>query len=283
MHFCYIDEAGCTGRNLNDAEQPVFVLGGLSVSDEKWNTTHEKFVSTISNYFNGSIPSGFELHAEELLSPDGDGQFRGHPRDNRNGLAKSVLNIIAERGHQVHVIGLDKIRLRDNACASGLCYDPKAPYLLAYDYMITYLNWYTKQLGRTARAMIVLDEKGQFADDIKVITMNRRYEVTAAHRIKRIVEFSYAVDSYKNPMVQLSDLIVFCAKKFYEMESGYRNTWSAPAKLFFAECYSIIHDRIKKQALVQQEERGMSSLNEFLNQVRIIPRRQWQHRYGVSD
>ncbi len=34
MHFYYLDEAGCTGEDLNNPEQPIFVLGGLNVRDE---------------------------------------------------------------------------------------------------------------------------------------------------------------------------------------------------------------------------------------------------------
>lgn len=41
MQFHYLDEAGCKGGNLSDRQQPVFVLGGLSVSDEKWIKTQE--------------------------------------------------------------------------------------------------------------------------------------------------------------------------------------------------------------------------------------------------
>ena len=36
MHFIYLDEAGNTGNNLNDASQPIFVLGALLVHEQKW-------------------------------------------------------------------------------------------------------------------------------------------------------------------------------------------------------------------------------------------------------
>lgn len=40
VHFFYMDESGCTGANLLDANQFIFVLGGISVADQKWNNTH---------------------------------------------------------------------------------------------------------------------------------------------------------------------------------------------------------------------------------------------------
>ena len=36
MHFFYLDETGCTGADLISPEQPIFVLGGISVSDDRW-------------------------------------------------------------------------------------------------------------------------------------------------------------------------------------------------------------------------------------------------------
>jgi len=39
VHFYYLDESGDTGPNLNDPDQPVMVLGGVSVRDEGWNQT----------------------------------------------------------------------------------------------------------------------------------------------------------------------------------------------------------------------------------------------------
>jgi hypothetical protein len=35
MHFFYLDESGDTGENLLDKNQPIFVLGGLSIADKK--------------------------------------------------------------------------------------------------------------------------------------------------------------------------------------------------------------------------------------------------------
>jgi hypothetical protein len=94
MHFFYIDESGDTGLDLLNAEQPIMVLGGLSVSDEKWNNTQIEFDRIISNYFNGQIPNDFELHCTELLSPNGGGPFSGHSMANRTQLAKATMCII---------------------------------------------------------------------------------------------------------------------------------------------------------------------------------------------
>ena len=283
MHFYYLDEAGCTGEDLNNNQQPIFVLGGLSVRDEGWNITQDDFASLVSNYFDGTAPAGFELHAEELLSPNGAGPFLNHARERRNQLAKDALSLLNTRRHDVHLFGIDKRKLAKECCAVKVNYNSKTPYLLAYDYLLTHINWFVKEkLGRSARGLLIIDTKDQFHQDIETITRFRRFEDTSAHRIKWIVEFSYPVDSKKNTMVQLSDLVVFCTKKFLEVESGYRDDYSDKAKRFFAECYEIIDGRNQKKTLVHRTGRNMEKLNNYLRAVQAKPVGRWKRKYNLT-
>ena len=282
MHFYYLDEAGCTGSDLNNRQQPIFILGGVSVRDEGWNKTQEEFAKILSHYFGNNIPAGFELHAEELLSPDGSGPFHDHGRERRNKLTKDILSLLDKRSHDVHIFAIDKQKLASEVCAINLDYDHKIPYLVAYDYLLTHINWFVKKkLGRSARGMLIIDAKEQFHPDIEKVTRFRRLEDTAAHRIKWIVEFSYPVDSKKNPMVQLSDLVVFCAKKFFEIEAGYKDEYPYEAKRFFTECFQIIDCRNPKKTLVKRDGRNMEHLNNFLNTIQVKPSRQWKRKYGL--
>ena len=134
------------------------------------------------------------------------------------------------------------------------------------------------------RGLIILDEKRDQHDAIEKIMKNRRFETVQAHRIKRIVEFGYPVDSQKNPMIQLSDLIVYCSRRFFEIENGYRNTWTQDAKDFYAQCYDIIDNRIIRKTLVDRAEgnRDIRRLNEYLSEVRSIPRRRWRRHYTLD-
>src|SRR5512139_3806315 len=114
MHFFYIDEAGCTGEDLNNEQQPVFVAGGLMVREEGWNKTKESFWKLIFEYFDQNVPNNFELHSHELLSPSGDGSFAGHDRDKRLHLAQDILKLVAERSHQACYFAIDKGKLHEN-------------------------------------------------------------------------------------------------------------------------------------------------------------------------
>jgi hypothetical protein len=283
MHFFYLDESGDSGANLNDQQQPIFVLGGLSVADKKWNNTKESLDAIISDYFDGNIPAGFEVHSHALLSPKGEGFFAGHPINDRLALARSLLGLIEELGHQVHFFAVEKCCLDQSQCQFQAVFDTKHPYLLSFDYLITYMNWHVKEnLGQSARGMIVLDEKEEHHESVEAIIQNRRFEVPNNQKVKWIVEFSYPIDSRKNPMIQLSDLVVLCIRRFLEIEKGYKPNTPDVVKNFYAECYNLIDKRVKSKNIIERTGRNLNHLNEHLSRCQCKPRTQWRRAYGIQ-
>jgi hypothetical protein len=283
MHFFYIDESGDTGRNLDDPHQPIIVLGGISVRDEGWNATQELLSRRLSAFFRDNLPPNFELHAKDLLSPNGDGDFGGMPIEARCALCLDLLGILAERSHGAYYIAIDKPQLRNAVLGIELDYDHAHPYLLGFDYLITYINWLVKErLGRSARGLIILDKKDYYHNNIEQLMRDRRFRGPAAHRVKWVVEFGYAIDSKKNPMVQLSDLVVYCVKRFIEVEKGYRATWPLEVRNFYALCYSLIKARVARTTIVERTGRDMDRLNAFLQSVRVEPRTQWKRYYDIG-
>lgn len=283
MHFFYLDESGDTGANLQDDHQPIFVLAGLSVADKKWNKTKEKLDQIISTYFDGITPEDFEVHSVELLSRDGAGPFAGHDIAGRLQLVNDLLGLIDELGHNVHYFAIEKNSLVNADCQFNTTYDSNHPYLLAFDYLITYMNWHVKKnLGQSARGMIVMDEKNELHQSIEKIIHNRRFEVPNTQKVKWIVEFSYPIDSRKNPMIQLSDLVALCVRRFLEIEKGYRPAIPDQVKQFYAKCFNIIDSRLKSRKLIERNGRNLNHLNEHLANVQCKPRTQWRRTYGVQ-
>ena len=282
MHFFYLDESGDTGANLNDANQPIMVLGGISLRDEGWNTTHAAMTGLLQNYFGGAVRPQFELHAKQLLAPEGEGVFAGQPMKQRAALARALLQLLHERKHGTHYFAIHKHRMAAAQCAYPACYNLALPYLVAFDYLITYINWQVKErLGSTARGLVIFDRKEQFHKEIEAITHDRRFGGPAAHRVKWIVEFSYSVDSKKNPMIQLSDLAALYVRRFLEIECGYREQWTPEAKQFYAEAFTLIADRLEKVKLEPRDGRHCEHLNEYLSTISAAPRPRWRKEYGL--
>jgi hypothetical protein len=283
MHFFYLDESGDSGANLNDEQQPIFVLGGLSVADNKCNNTKERLDAVISGYFDGNVPAGFEVHSHELLSPNGEGDFAGHPIENRLSLVRSLLGLIEELGHQVHFFAIEKSCLIESECEYQTVFDSKHPYLLSFDYLITYMNWHVKNnLGQSARGMIVLDEKEEHHESVETIIQNRRFEVPNNQKVKWIVEFSHPIDSRKNPMIQLSDLVVLCVRRFLEIEKGYKPDTPDEVNSFYAKCFNLIDKRVKSRNIAERNGRNLNHLNDHLTRCQCKPRTQWRRAYGVQ-
>lgn len=284
MHFFYLDEAGCTGADIAPGQQPIFVLGGISVRDEGWVQTTREFERMISQYFDPNpVPAGLELHASELLSPNGEGVFVGHDRERRNQLALDLLRLIDERSHHLHYVALSKAALNDAADGTEHAkFDCRVPYLLAFDYMTTVVNEYVRaRLGQSARGIIIVDEKEQFEADVASITRFRRFEVVQAQRVKHVVEFSYSIDSRKHPMIQMSDLVVFCLKKFLHVDQIDENALPMPAKQFYAQCYDRIHPRLIWNTLMDQAGRHARRINPVVRAAAVLPRRRWRAHYGL--
>lgn len=282
MHFFYLDEAGCTGEDLSNTQQPVFVAGGLIVRDEGWNKTKEMFVGIVEKYFEGNVPHNFELHSHELLSPNGDGPFAGHTREKRSSLALNVIKLVEERSHQICYYAIDKSKLAtqiEKELKSKTYLPRRAPYTIAYDYLISKYEWFTKEkLGRSARGMVIADTKVGYENDISVITNYRRVSAPSVQRVKWLTEFTYAVDSHKNPMIQISDLICFITKKYLEIESGYRDGWPREAKIFYRDVYARLHDRLIKKEALEESGRHSEHYNDFIAGVGIWPSRNFKRK-----
>jgi hypothetical protein len=280
MHFFYIDESGCTGRDLTNPEQPIFVLGGIIVRDEGWNQTNRDFWQIITQFFNGNVPVGFELHAEDIFSPNGGVFLQGIPRDERNELARNILELLISRKHNTDYCAIDKSRLLsfDTSQVTSKNYlDLQTPYLLAYDYLISLIDFYIKEKrGRSARAMVILDEKDIFEGEISDITQYRRFILSERKRVRHITEFSYAVDSKKNPMIQMADLVCYVIKKYLEIETGYRETYPTEVKNIFRSFYSLIDQRLIKRTILIKDSREFQTYNGLISSVFVFPSARWK-------
>jgi hypothetical protein len=138
-------------------------------------------------------------------------------------------------------------------------------------------------LGTTSRGLIVLDEKKECHEGIESIIHSRRFDGVQAHRTKRIVEFSYPIDSKKNPMVQFSDLIALCTRRFLEIEKGYHNEWPVSMKNKYAQWFSLIDNRVRHKGPVNRVGRNSAQINDFMNTIQSKPRRNWKRQYGLES
>jgi hypothetical protein len=282
MHFFYLDETGDTGTDLENAEQPIFVLGGVTVSDKSWRKATDAVQDIITDFFNRAVPDGFELHAHELVAHQGP--FAEHSQEDCNALALALLDVVIDLKHRTHFVAIDKRLLLEHADGEEHnIIDCKAPYLLAFNYLVSYLERFVReQCGKSARGMIIIDRKDMYLTPVDKLTHYRRFEVPKGRQLKRVVEFSHSIDSLRHPLIQLSDLVIYTTRKFLECDNRYRPNWSAEAKNFFASCYDRVQTRMWRTNLIDVEGEEEQEAHALLKLCQSTHNGQWKRNYTIA-
>jgi hypothetical protein len=251
VHLCYVDESGSTGSDLSNAEQPVFTMAGLLVSDEKWRRT-EKAVRDCLVDALGDVANAddFELHAADLLAPTSVGAFSELNREERNHLALSLLEIPANRNHQVLLQVVHKsTAARADPPDSEYGFDWNHPWDLALAATFTMFEDFLRssRTGSTSTGMIFIDHEEAYLELVRRRSEARRSAV-GWRKLNKVMEIGYSAVSHTNAMIQLVDLIAFTMRKHAESFGNYRSDWPEEAHVFYREC----HDRIWPRVLYKQ-------------------------------
>ena len=251
MHLCYVDESGSTGRDLGNGEQPVFTMAGVLVSDEKWRKSDRAVVELLGKAIGGPVPEGFELHACDLLSPDGQGPFEGWERQKRNELALAILDLLPERRHQVLLQQVHKPRMAGATI-------PKREYGVEWQYpwdvclaaMFTLFEEYLRsgRTGRSSTGMMIIDHEQSYLALVRERSKERR-RAGGWRQLRKVMEIGYSAMSHANPMIQLADLVAFTMRKWGESKAGYGSSWPPEAHQFFQECHDRIWPRVEFKML----------------------------------
>lgn len=270
MHFQYIDEAGSTGADLSCSQQPVFVMSSLLVSDEKWKKTEREASKIIESFFGSKIPDNFELHGEELLSPNGDGPFSGRSREDRNDLALELLKLINRRGHSVFLtyIYKSKVELIEQP-KDDFGFDWNYPWQVSFDAHLTMFEEFlrSKRTGQSSTGLVIIDHEDSGFNFTRKQS-NLRQREKGWRELKKIVEIGYSVSSHANPMIQLSDLIAFSMKKYFESKISFSDAWPNEASRFFESCKEAIWEKVVFKNLSFQKLNVKPTYVDYLKNIR---------------
>ncbi len=94
MHLVYFDESGNSGNNLNDPEQPIFVLGALIVPETCWQAVESDLEAELAKHFPEIAAAGEELHSGDLR-----GRPFGQPKTAGQGVALQYVRFFLVRHH----------------------------------------------------------------------------------------------------------------------------------------------------------------------------------------
>jgi hypothetical protein len=217
MHLVYFDESGNTGKNLEDPQQPVFVLGALVVPESVWLQVEQELEQSLERNFPSPRDTSFEVHAGDLRG--GTRMFAGVSIEKRLALRDEWLAIAAKHGLQFVFRAIVKKRYQrwmESFFGKGVSVNP---HLAAFPLVAQVINHLLKNAGLGVQGIFISDDNREVVGDIERFLKLLRAD-PGALRLDRIIEKGFFIDSTKSLILQLADLCTFQARKNEERKLG---------------------------------------------------------------
>jgi hypothetical protein len=272
VHLCYIDEAGHSGKNLADPQQPIFAMAGLLVSDEKWKKTEREARGIVKKALGASPGPGFEIHAGDLLAPKGKGPFKGLSMPNRMQLALDLLELIDVRRHQVLLQFVHKPRMATApAPALPVAIDLKDPWEVGFASLLTKTeeSLRSKRTGTSSTGMVIIDHDPSYLKLVRTHARDRQLS-SGWTETRKVMEIGYSAVSHANPMIQMADVVAFTMKRSAMSQAGYGRSWPMAANKFLNQCHDLVWPRVEFKALRFPKLNPPTSFTNYLKQVRRL-------------
>jgi hypothetical protein len=214
VYLIYLDESGNSGLNLNDPQQPLFMLCAMVVEEVRWQSLEYELKSTLDRRMPGwRTTKGFEVHGADIRT--GNGVFSGMPVAERIALRDEWMQVGAAHG-----VRLIQRSVRKKPFAQWLAKEFGGslkfnPHVAAFALLSRCIDNYLTSLPGQPLGMLISDENKEIVTEVEnAITALRGLEGTL--RLSRIVEKGFFIDSSKSLPLQLCDLYTLSLRKRYE-------------------------------------------------------------------
>jgi len=217
MYLIYLDESGNSGTNLQETQQPVFVLCALVVPEPKWLTIETELQDSINRFFPSPRPEDFEVHANELVNPRG--YFRAFPVKHRLAFLEDWMRIAARNDLKVIYRAIVKKRFArwlQTTFGAGVAINP---HVAAFPLVAQVINTYLKSEPGMPLGILIADENKDVAYDVEKTIRILRGEPSHL-RLSQIIEKGFFIESHKSLFLQLCDVCAFCARRLEEHKAG---------------------------------------------------------------
>jgi len=217
MYLVYLDESGNSGTNMNDSQQPVFILGALIVEETQWRAVEAGLESIVEECFPSPRPQDFEIHATELRN--GKGYFRKFPVDVRLTLWHKCMELAQQHDLKFTYQSIVKkrfLRWLVDTFGEGVLINP---HVVAFPLIAQIVNAFIANQSGQALGIFISDENKEISPDVeKAIRLLRGIETSL--KLDSIIEKGFFIDSKKSLVLQLCDLCVFAVRKKEEQKLG---------------------------------------------------------------
>ncbi len=215
MHLVYFDESGNSGNNLNDSDQPIFVLGALIVPEECWMALEKDLEESLAKRFPSLAESEAEIHTSDLRGSRG--HFKGVAVPERVALRDDWLKVAAAHCLKFVYRPIEKKRYQkwmQESFGVGVAVNP---HIAAFPLVAMVVNLYLTE--KQAIGMFISDENKEIVRDVEKSIRQLRL-TSGPLRLSQIIEKGFFIDSAKSRILQLCDMCVLHARKKEEIAAG---------------------------------------------------------------
>jgi hypothetical protein len=204
-----MDEAGNTGEDLDDPNQPIHVMAGVIIHDVNWLAVESHYKDFCEKACKKYPPNPkFELHAGEIWQ--GEGVYRSWSKDDRAELLRDALNTFTS--HEIPIIygAIDKQKLK------AKYHDPFAPHGLAFMLCAERIERWFKANARDEIGMLICDETKVKSDFKKSLKQYQEFGIPLGLRnekLEHIVDTIHFADSHESYGIQLADTANYFIKR----------------------------------------------------------------------
>jgi hypothetical protein len=215
MRIAYMDEAGNTGRKLDEPDQPVHLILSLVIDEAKIAAVHEHVREIGRRHCPDTchLPK-FELHGADLFA--GRGPFSNMPPERRIEIFDDILQGIETAEADVVIRGIQKVGLARRYTT------PYHPHDIALMFSIESIERLARE--RECRVLLVADEAKEIEDTALRDLVNYQELGTSwgwnPEQIDQIVDTIHFVPSHSNCAIQLADCATYIAARVRKIQAG---------------------------------------------------------------
>ena len=215
MYLLYADDAGNTGTDYDNLQQPIFNLGGLIVPCEQWHVLNERVNAWKRIYF-PDTPQ-MEIHAVDIFNGKNDKKaginYRLNGEEKNLSIIESIIKLILDLSLPYTIFTVQKRNLKaycQTHYGSGIKIDP---YFIVLPYLLSFFDSFLRQ--RKTQGIVFLDEQDAIYKKIDNVLDSFRLfakgsEVMAADNI---IERAMFLESKKSNFIQLADVCNFVVNR----------------------------------------------------------------------
>ena len=241
MYLLYADDAGSTGTDYDNAQQPIFNLGGVIVPCEQWLNLNSRINAWKKTHFPASPE--MEIHAVDIFNGKNNKKYGVNYRMNtveqNMAIFESIVDLILELSLPYTVFNVKKKNLKyycQTHFGSGVKIDP---YFIALPYVLSFFDSFLVQ--RETLGIVFLDEQDtvyktidHVLDSFRVFTKGSKVMA-----VDNIIERAMFVESNRNNFVQLADVCNFVVNRRNTMIAK-RHKAETEKDLFIMKMYDKI-------------------------------------------